>query len=471
MDARSHRPPLVAAVEMGYGHLRAAHALAEAWGVEVARADRAPYARRWERSIWFLARHFYEELSRGSQAPVRGALMRPLLDAVTRIGPPGGSADPTHPTLPARHLRTLVARGLGHGVVEAARTRDRPLVTTFFVPALAAQRLGAGRTWCLVTDTDASRAWVPAASEATAVTYLAPCREVVERLRAYGVPHDRIEETGFPLPPELLGGPDLPALRDDLAARLRRLDPAGVFVGPRRRAIEERLGPLPIQAPEPPLLTYAVGGAGAQAGLARRILSGLRPALREGRLRLCLVAGTRTRLAARFEEWIDAAGLSGSAGAGPVGAGGHRPVEVLAEPDPDAYFRRFHRLLARTDVLWTKPSELTFFGALGLPLLLAPPVGAQERANRSWAERAGVALPAAALPSGPEGLAGALARLAGDGVLAAAAWAGFRNLPQRGLYRISELVLGEDAERPGLSPRTPRAPASRALSSRRAGRP
>ena len=50
-----------------------------------------------------------------------------------------------------------------------------------------------------------------------------------QQVRAYGVPRGQIELTGFPLPPELLGGPKLPALRQALAGRLVRLDRKGVF--------------------------------------------------------------------------------------------------------------------------------------------------------------------------------------------------------------------------------------------------
>jgi hypothetical protein len=50
---------------------------------------------------------------------------------------------------------------------------------------------------------------------------------------------------------------------------------------------------------------------------------------------------------------------------------------------------------------------LVFYAALGIPLLLAPPVGIHETYN-----------------------------------LATAAWAGYRRLPSRGLYQIAERVRG-----------------------------
>ena len=91
-------------------------------------------------------------------------------------------------------------------------------------------------------------------------------------------------------------------------------------------------------------------------------------------------------------------------------------------------------VLAETDLLWTKPSELTFFAALGLPLIVAPPVGVHEACNRRWAEEWGAALP----QGDPAHAAEWLDDWLEDGVLAAAAWAGFQHLPNRGLYRIVE---------------------------------
>jgi hypothetical protein len=140
-------------------------------------------------------------------------------------------------------------------------------------------------------------------------------------------------------------------------------------------------------------------------------------------MRVALVAGVRPEVATQFEEALRLAGLDAQLGRG---------VEILLEPDHDRYFQRFHALLAETDVLWTKPSEMTFFGALGLPLVLAPPVGAHEDYNRRWAVEAGVGL----MPRDARFAAEWIGDWIADGTLAAAAWSGFRRLPKRGLYRI-----------------------------------
>src|SRR5262249_42120346 len=119
------------------------------------------------------------------------------------------------------------------------------------------------------------------------------------RLEAYGVRPDLISYTGFPLPDELVGGRERTALYKNLAGRIVRLDPERAFIGHERTAIEMRLGPLPNDT-RPPLLVFAVGGAGAQVEIAESFLPGLAPSLREGRLRLALVAGVRAEVASRF---------------------------------------------------------------------------------------------------------------------------------------------------------------------------
>src|SRR5512133_1131606 len=62
--------PAVVAVDMGYGHLRAATALADAIGAEVLHVDRPPVAGPDEERLWRRARRAYEAVSRLSQIPI-----------------------------------------------------------------------------------------------------------------------------------------------------------------------------------------------------------------------------------------------------------------------------------------------------------------------------------------------------------------------------------------------------------------
>jgi hypothetical protein len=416
------------AIDMGYGHLRAAQPLGDLFSVPLLELDRPPIATERDVRSWRRARWFHEMLSRASQWPLVGPPFRAVMDGYTYIAPLHEKRsvgtecfrDLSRSSIGSRAFARLIDRGLGTGLVEHLR-QGRTLLGTFYAASLIADRAGLP-SFCLVTDADCNRVWVPDQPKDTRVHFLAPSERVVHRLRAYGVSEEKITRTGFPLPLELLGGRDLPALRANLAARLARLDRRGRFRNAHAAELAAQLPSIP-KSDEPPLIVFAIGGSGAQADLAHRILRALAPALGAGRLRLALVAGLRSALADRFIRWAGALGVE-------------RGLEVLHEPDWPTYYRRFNALLARADVLWTKPSEMTFYGALGLPLVLAPPVGAHERYNARWARGHGAALD----QIDPARSAGWLDECLDEGVLAEAAWAGFRNLPADGVYRIADVV-------------------------------
>jgi hypothetical protein len=419
--------PIIASVEMGYGHLRAAQALADRLGTRVVYVDRPPVAEDDEQRLWKTSRRFYEITSRTSQLPVVGAPMRSVLGSLTSIQHLYPYRDLSAPTLQVRSLDRLIRKGLGRGLAGRLRETGAPLLSTFFSSAISADHHGCERVYCVVTDVDINRVWVPLDPKRSRIVYLAPSHRAVQRLRSYGVDRDRIEMTGFPLPHELLGGLDVPEARRNLAARLVRLDPERAFLSQARDEIHTFLGvDLPAsQEGRPPLATFTVGGAGAQAELARSLLRSLRPLLGEGRLRLCLSAGVRQEVADRFAVWIREAGLEG-----------HPAVSVLCEKDFESYYAAFNELLAETDILWTKPSEMTFYAALGLPLVLSPPVGVHERYNRRWAIENGAGLK----QRHPDYAGYWLREWLAEGTLAAAAWSGFLRLPKFGVYHILERV-------------------------------
>jgi hypothetical protein len=150
-------PPIVVAVEMGFGHLRAADAVARALGRPLFHADRAPLADAGEQALWDRTRRHYERLSRWSSVPGLGLPFRALLDSITHIPELHPARDLSRPTVSTSLLERLVARGLGRGMLAALEREGAPLFTTFFATALAADRHGATEVDCLVTDTDLAR--------------------------------------------------------------------------------------------------------------------------------------------------------------------------------------------------------------------------------------------------------------------------------------------------------------------------
>jgi hypothetical protein len=249
-----------------------------------------------------------------------------------------------------------------------------------------------------------------------------------------------------------VGGPPIGAIRKNLAARLVRLDPQGAFREMYREELSHFLGPLPLEEEgRPPLLVYAVGGTGTQVGIARRMLPSFRRHLAEGRIRLALVAGIRPEVESKLRAAVSRARLEDQLGSG---------IEILFEPNFDSYYRAFNQLLAVADILWTKPSELTFYAGLGIPLVLSAPVGVHEFSNRRWARESGAGLK----QRDARYAAGWIDEWLSDGILAAAAWSGYRRLPKLGLYRIlnnfgAGFEIGQSE--PPLEQRSPFEPARR----------
>jgi hypothetical protein len=143
-----------------------------------------------------------------------------------------------------------------------------------------------------------------------------------------------------------------------------------------------------------------------------------------------LVAGTRADVAEKFRAAVERAGLAHLLDKG---------VRIIVAPDFRSYYARFNSLLLHTDVLWTKPSELSFYAALGLPLVLAKPVGSHERYNRRWLREQGVALKQHKVRH----TAAWLEEWLEDGTLAAAAWTGFLRMSKDGTYRIARHLDSE----------------------------
>jgi hypothetical protein len=431
----------VASVTMGYGHLRAAYPIAERLGVEVLEVDEAPIVDPKEAKLWAWVRRMHEVLSK--PMPFLGPFDRPargLMDAITMIPPLHETRDHRAPTWSVRLLDRMISHGLGLGMVEHLRRRGGPVITTFYACAIIAERAGIEDVVCVVTDADCNRVWAPLDATRTRIRYAAPTPRVVRRLRSFGVPERNITLTGFPLPPLLTTASDTTSSEQRLVERITRLDPRGVFRDLHglelARLARDRGGPSDAARSDgrprggPVHLMFAVGGAGAQVELVDEFLPSLRPLILEGRLRLQLVAGTRPEVLRAFSEAVARNGLDSVL---------DRDITLIHGGDFKSYYEMFNRSLLRTDVLWTKPSELSFYPALGLACMLSRPLGAHERYNRRWLREQGVGLKHRRL----DHARGWFEEWLEDGTLAGAAWSGFVRLPKHGTERIVQLVGGD----------------------------
>jgi hypothetical protein len=441
MGADSVYPDLrvwVATVDMGLGHQRATYPFGPIAEEGILPVNNGSFVSPEERKLWDRLRNAYEFLSRARSIPLVGKGLFGLLDSLQYIHPFYPVRDMSNPTSQTRMLARVINKGLCSGMLEKIRTRPLPLLTSYMTPAIAADRAGFERVYCIICDAEINRAWVAERPSKSRIHYFAPCNRAMRRLRSYGVPEEHISLTGFPLPPELLGGRDLETLKHDLAQRLHYLDPNNRFWPLHEKSVHHFLGRrnCTFKGDRVFTLTFAVGGAGAQTDIGVKIVRSFRKKLQKGEMRLNLVAGVRDEVARVFEELGDEM------------LPGCDNFRVIHHPDKQGYFRLFSEVIRETDVLWTKPSELSFYCGLGIPIILSPTLGWQEVYNRKWLFE----IQAGISQDDPRYADQWLFDLLADGRLAESAWDGFIKARKYGTYKILDVLATGELQEEDPSP-------------------
>ncbi|KKW32379.1 MAG: hypothetical protein UY77_C0025G0005 [Candidatus Uhrbacteria bacterium GW2011_GWA2_53_10] len=422
---------------MGYGHSRAAYALRDLSGGHVISANAYRGIPVHDRRLWTQLRQLYETISRVKPVPIIGSFLFEALDRWQEIPSFYPRRDLSEPNIQLKQMYHSIKQGLSRHFIEMLSRDPVPLVTTFFQPAFAADYYNyPGEIYCVTTDADISRSWAPMDPKKSRIKYFASNGRVVERLKLYGVREENIFLTGFPMPKELIGGPSSVSLKDTLMNRICNLDPQGIFLSRYERTLRAWLGPTkckPRQSSHPLTIMYSVGGAGAQRHLGVQVMESLARKISRHEVRLILMAGTRRDVAQYYRLAAQYRGL------------GKQLDSWLLVPTFDSrseYFAGFTRMLETTDILWTKPSELSFYTGLGLPIVIAPPIGSQEEFNRTWLQYMGGGVP----QNDPRNTNEWLFDWIRSGGMARMAWNGYIEAPTHGVYRIEDIVLGRPSE-------------------------
>ncbi len=141
-------------------------------------------------------------------------------------------------------------------------------------------------------------------------------------------------------------------------------------------------------------------------------------------LRFIISVGVREELRKYFAENIKGLKLNGW-------------VHILSAKTTNEYFKVFNETLRETDILWTKPSELSFYPGLGIPIVIAPTIGSQEDFNKKWLLHVGAGVAQDNPKYTDQWLCDSLA--AGD--LAEVAMQGFMEIEKMGAYNIEKIIF------------------------------
>ncbi len=423
----------IISVNMGYGHQRTAFPLKDlAPEGKIINANNYLGMPAGDRRIWETTRRIYEFISRIKKIPLIGEFIFFIFDQVQKILRFYPKRDLSQPNFQLKQISALIKKGWGKHLIETLRTdsgrEPLPLITTFFIPAFMAEFFKyPGEIFCIVCDADIARTWAPINPQKSRIKYFAPTSWVVSRLKLYGVKEENIFFTGYPLPQSLIGDEKMEILLQDLENRILNLDPKGKYFKQYKVLVDKYFGRLPEFQDHPLTIMFAVGGAGAQKEIGIKILKSLAKKIKADEIKVVLVAGTKNKIKEYFERNIENLGLKKFLG---------ENIEIVFDEDIESYFQKFNLALRKTDILWTKPSEVSFYTALGFPIIIASPVGSQEEFNKKWLLRLGSGIP----QENPNYANQWLFDFLDSGRFAEAAMQGFIEGEKLGVFNIQKII-------------------------------
>jgi len=373
------RKAWIISVNMGYGHQRTAFSLRDlAFEGKIINANDYQGILEKDRKIWEIARRLYEFISRFSRIPFIGSTFFLLYDRFQKILTFYPKRDLSESNFTLRQIYSLFKKGWGEDLIEKIKVQNLrlksnlPIISTFFIPAFMAEFFNyPGEIFCVVCDVDIARNWAPLNPNKSKIKYFVPTERVVERLKLYGIKEENIFFTGYPLPSGNIGSENLEILKEDLRYRLLNLDPEKRYFKKYKILIEKYLGKLPTKSNHPLTIMFSLGGAGVQKEIGIKILKSLKEKIQKDKIKIILSIGIKEKIKEYFEKKIK------------------NKIEIIFEKEIENYFQRFNHSLRKTDILWTKPSELSFYSALGIPIIISPSVGSHEEFNKRWLLKSG----------------------------------------------------------------------------------
>ncbi|MDD2913073.1 MAG: hypothetical protein PHH17_00635 [Candidatus Pacebacteria bacterium] len=372
---------LLVSVNMGYGHQRTAFPLKKfAYENRIINANDYNGMSKKDRAVWENSKKFYEFVSRFKRVPLLGGAVFSIFDKFQKIEDFYPKRNLSSPNFMTKKVYRLFKKGWGKDFIKQFDC-SLPMVSTFFIPAFMAEFFDyKGDIFCVVCDADISRSWAPLIPQKSRIKYLVPNLWTLKRLKMYGVKEENIFLTGYPLPLENIGDEKMEVLKKDIAFRLLNLDKEGEYRKKNNNFIFEKIESFPKEERYNLTIAFSIGGAGAQKEIALKMIKGISEEIKKKEISIVIMAGIREKVRDFFAKELNSLGLLSE------------NVKIVYSEKIEEYFTKFNKEIRKTDILWTKPSELSFYCALGLPIIIAPPLGSQEDFNKKWLLKMGAGI-------------------------------------------------------------------------------
>ena len=423
--AEKNKQAWIVAASMGYGHQRTAYPLKDiAFGNKIINANSYDGIPISDKNFWERTRALYEFISRFKRIPILGDWVFSIMDKFQKILNYYPKRDLSRPIFSLRTIFSFIKKGWGRDLIRRFEKNPLPIISTFFTPAFMAEEFYySNQVYCVICDADINRSWVSLHPKKSKIKYFAPCTWARDRLKLYGAKNEDIFLTGYPLPKENIGTEKMEILKEDLGYRLLNLDPEKKYRKMYEPLITGTLGKLPVKPNHPLTIMFSIGGAGAQKEICVQAINSLQNEIKNNKLRFIISVGIHRELEKYFADNIKNLKLDGW-------------VHIISGYTMEEYFTVFNEALRETDVLWTKPSELSFYAGLGIPIIIAPTIGSQEDFNKRWLLHVG----AGVAQENPNYTDQWFYDMLNSGVFAESAMEGFMEIEKMGTYNIEKII-------------------------------
>lgn len=424
LEDQNNKKTWIVAADMGYGHQRTAYSLRDlAFSGKIINANSYDGIPEKDKRFWHKTKSLYEFISRFKRIPFIGNMIFSLLDKFQRILNYYPKRDLSLPNFNIKIVFSFIKKRWGEDLILRLKKNPLPIISTFFTPAFMAEYFQyPNDIYCVVCDADIARVWVSLNPKQSKIKYFAPCTWVRDRLKLYGIKPQNIFLTGYPLPKENIGE-DMEILKEDLRNRIINLDPKRNYRQLYKPLIQIYLGELPKKSDHPLTIMFSIGGAGAQKEIGLKAINSLKNKIKANKIRIIIATGTRLELIKYFADNIKGLKLN-------------EWIHILYAKTTNEYFEKFNQALRETDVLWTKPSELSFYAGLGIPIIIAPSIGSQEDFNKKWLLHIG----AGTVQENPKYTDQWFFDLLNSGDFAELAMQGFIEIEKLGTYNIKKII-------------------------------
>jgi len=352
---------ILVTAEMGFGHLRALYPFANNPDFEFFVLGQTDGSSKFEKRLWKFSLNSYEWASRFKRVPIIGAIIYWLMNGLLSIPNRNKKISKVEYSLPYQLLELIIKLGLCKNLINSTKSKA-VVLTSFYAPVVALSKKKVS-VFCQICDADLSRVWVSRKKSISTTHYFAPCKKAANRLLLYSVNPNNIHLTGFPLPKKLIGESSENVATQNYLKRKKYLSI-----------------PHQISSNSPLEIAYIVGGAGAYSKIGKEIALSFRDEINKGTVVLYLVAGIKKSIIDDYNAFIEKE-FSES-----------HSIRLVYGVDQNDYFNKFTDLMANIHIIWTKPSEIVFYSALGIPIIMTDPLGPQEKANREWLIESGAGI-------------------------------------------------------------------------------